>query len=73
MTLVGYPGLCMLCYNQVVSICWLQDSGAITGEQEVEIINRAASSESKYSLGLWALKLSSAAVRGITLLRAQKS
>lgn len=35
----------MLYYNQVVSICWLQVSGAITGEQEGEFINTAASSE----------------------------
>lgn len=57
----------MLCYNQVCSICWLQDSGATIEEQKGEIINTAASSESKYSLGLWALKVSSAAVRGVTL------
>jgi len=50
----------------VFSICWLQGSGATTGEQEGEFRNTAAGSELKRSLGLWALKLSSAPVRGGT-------
>lgn len=29
----------MLCYNQVFSMRWLQESGAPVGEQEGEIIN----------------------------------
>lgn len=57
----------MFCYNQVLSVCWLQQSGATIGEQGGEVSSAASGSESESSLGSWALNLSSAAVGAVTL------